>query len=78
MKDLVIYCLDGEFKKAEEIHYAYYDLFEALRMETNPMAAKEALSLMGLPGGGLRLPLTPLSDPKKDVLKKILKESELI
>jgi len=47
-------------------------------METNPMAAKEALSLMGLPGGGLRLPLTPLSDPKKDILEKILKESELI
>jgi 4-hydroxy-tetrahydrodipicolinate synthase len=78
MRNLVTDCLDGEFKKAEEIHYDYYDLFEALRMETNPMAAKEALRLMGLPGGGLRLPLTPLSDPKKDILKKILKESELI
>jgi 4-hydroxy-tetrahydrodipicolinate synthase len=78
MRDLVTYCLDSESKKAEEIHFAYYDLFEALRMETNPMAAKEALRLMGLPGGGLRLPLTPLSDPKKGILKKILKESELI
>jgi dihydrodipicolinate synthase/N-acetylneuraminate lyase len=47
-------------------------------METNPMAAKEALTLMGLPGGGLRPPLTMLSAPKKDILKKILKESELI
>jgi len=78
MRDLVTYCLNGEFKKAEEIHNAYYDLFEALRMETNPMAMKEALTIMGLPGGGLRSPLTRLSDPKKDILKRILKESGLI
>ena len=56
MRDLVAYYLKGEFKKAEEIHYVYYDFFEALRMETNPMAVKEALTLMGLPGSGLRTP----------------------
>lgn len=78
MRDLVTYCLNGEFKKAEEIHYTYYDLFEALRMETNPMAAKEALTLMGLPAGGLRLPLTRLSEPKRDILKKVLRERGLI
>ena len=78
MRDLVTRCLDGEFKKAEEIHYANYDLFEALRMETNPMAVKEALALMGLPGGGLRSPLTRLSEPKRDILNKALKERGLI
>jgi len=78
MRDLVTHCLNGEFKKAEEIHYAYYDLFEALRMETNPMAVKEALTLMGLPGGGLRPPLTRLSEPKRDILNKALKERGLI
>jgi len=78
MRDLVTYCLNGEFRKAEDIHYAYYDLFEALRMETNPMAVKEALTLMGLPGGGLRSPLTRLSEPKRDILKKVLKERGLI
>ena len=78
MRDLVDYCLRGEFDKAREIHYAYYDLFEALRMETNPMAVKEALALMGLPGGGLRLPLTRLSEANREVLKKLLKERQLI
>lgn len=78
MKDLVTNCLNGEFKKAEEIHYTYYDLFEALRMETNPMAVKEALTLMGLPGGELRSPLTRLSESKRDILKKVLKERSLI
>ncbi len=78
MRDLVDYCLRGDFDKAREIHYAYYELFEALRLETNPMAVKGALALMGLPGGGLRLPLTRLSEPNREVLKKLLKERKLI
>ena len=77
MRDLVDHCLKGEFDEAEEIHHKYYSLFEALRMETNPMAVKEALSLMGLPGGGLRLPLTRLSEPKREILKRIMKEEGL-
>lgn len=78
MRDLVDLCLKGKFDKAREIHFFYYELFEALRMETNPMAVKEALTLMGLPAGPLRLPLTELSDPGREILKKLLKERELI
>jgi 4-hydroxy-tetrahydrodipicolinate synthase len=78
MRDLVDHCLKGEFSKARKIHYAYYELFEALRLETNPMAVKEALSLMGLPGGGLRLPLTRLSEAGRELLKRLLKERRLI
>jgi 4-hydroxy-tetrahydrodipicolinate synthase len=78
MRDLVNYCLKGDLAKAQALHYDYYELFEALRLETNPMAVKEALSLMGLPGGGLRLPLTRLSEPNRDLLKKLLKDKGLI
>jgi 4-hydroxy-tetrahydrodipicolinate synthase len=78
MRDLVNGCLRGEFEKAESLHYAHYELFEALRLETNPMAVKEALALMGLPGGGLRPPLTRLSEPNREVLKRVLKERRLI
>jgi 4-hydroxy-tetrahydrodipicolinate synthase len=78
MKNLIAYALNNELEKAQALHYEYYDLFEALRFETNPMACKEALNLMGLPGGGLRLPLTSLSEPKREVLSRILKEKGLI
>jgi 4-hydroxy-tetrahydrodipicolinate synthase len=78
MRDLVDCCLRGEMDKAREIHSAYFELFEALRMETNPMAVKEALSLMGLPGGGLRPPLTRLSEANREILKRLLKERRLI
>lgn len=78
MRELVNDGLTGKFKRAQETHYSYYELFEALRMETNPMAVKEALRLMGLPGGGLRPPLTRLSEPKREILKNLLKEKGLI
>ncbi len=78
MKNITEYSLTGEIEKARELHYKYYNLFEALRMETNPMACKEALNLMRLPAGGLRLPLTRLSQPKREILKNVLNEKGLI
>lgn len=78
MRDLIDHCLNGDFEKAKDIHFRFYDLFEALRMETNPMAVKEGLDLMGLPGGGLRLPLTRLKESNREILKKILEERALI
>ena len=78
MKNIVEYTLAGDYKKAGQLHNEYYPLFEALRFETNPMAAKAALNLMGLPAGGLRPPLTPLSEEKTKILKSILEERNLI
>ncbi len=78
MRDLAALSLGKKEEAAREIHYSYYELFEALRMETNPMASKEALRLMGLPGGSLRPPLTRLSEPKRKILEKRLKEKGLI
>lgn len=78
MRDIVDFSLRGETAKALELHVRYYELFEALRFETNPMAVKEALALMGLPGGPLRPPLTRLSEPNRAILKKLLEEQHSI
>jgi 4-hydroxy-tetrahydrodipicolinate synthase len=78
MKDMVDKALAGKTSEAQEIHHRYYELFEAVRFETNPMGAKMALNLMGLPAGPLRLPLTQLSTEKTRVLASILKERDLI
>ena len=78
MRDIVEFSLNGEKDKAERLHHLHYELFEALRFETNPMAAKEALALLGLPAGGLRLPLTRLSEAKREILKKTMAEEGLI
>lgn len=74
MKEMTELALAGVQKAAEKLHNQYYSLFEALRWETNPMAAKAALNLLGLPAGGLRMPLTPLSDEKTKKMKEILEK----
>lgn len=78
MKDICGHYENGEKEKAQELHYRYYRLFEVLRAETNPIAVKEALNLMGLPAGRLRPPLTELSDVKKGKVKQVLKDRSLI
>lgn len=78
MKNMIELTLERKLEEANNIHLKYYPLFEALRFETNPMAAKMALNLMGLPAGSLRLPLTELSESKTNILKSILEELGLI
>lgn len=78
MKSMTELALEGKMKEAEKIHFEYYELFEAIRYESNPMAAKMALNLMGLPAGGHRSPLTPLSTEKTEKLKKIMQKNRLI
>lgn len=78
MKEMTEAALSGDMKKAEQIHYEYYELFEAFRFESNPMAAKMALNLMGLPAGGHRSPLTPLSEGKTKILKDLMLKKKLI
>ncbi|MCD4817954.1 MAG: 4-hydroxy-tetrahydrodipicolinate synthase [Candidatus Cloacimonetes bacterium] len=78
MKNMLDFALGGNNVEAIKLHDENYELFEALRYETNPMAAKKALNLMNLPAGSLRLPLTELSDAKTDKLRKIMLKRGLI
>jgi len=78
MRQMTDLALNGKMKEAEEIHYKYYDLFEALRYESNPMAAKMALNLMGLPAGGHRSPLTPLSEEKTNKLRSFMQKAGVL
>ncbi len=78
MRDIADFGLAGNHEEARTLHYAYYDIFAALRLETNPMAAKAALSLLGLPGGPLRPPLSELSDGNREIIKSLLKERGLL
>jgi 4-hydroxy-tetrahydrodipicolinate synthase len=78
MKSIVELSLAGDLAAARAIHEQYYELFEALRLETNPMAVKEALTLMGLPGGPLRPPLCGLGEANRETVKRLLKETGVI
>lgn len=70
--------LNGDYDGALKYHYEMIDLIKALFIETNPVPAKTAMNLMGLPSGPLREPLAPMLDEDLEVLKKALKDSGLI
>ena len=78
MTEMVNAALDGDLEKASKLNLELYDLMKALFIESNPVPMKEALNMMGKPAGHLRLPLVPLLDEDREVLRKVLKDSDLI
>lgn len=70
--------LNDDYTRAMELHYEMVELIRALFIETNPVPVKTAMNLMGLPSGPLRQPLAEMKPENLEVLKKALKDSELI
>lgn len=73
IRELVYSCLDGNFKKAKEIHYKMYRLFKLAFIETNPIPIKYIAfkkSLIRTPY--LRLPLSQLSNKSKEAIDNLL------
>lgn len=78
MSQMVNYALEGDFEAAAKMHYELYDLMKVLFIETNPVPAKTALNIMGRPSGNVRLPLAPLKEENKAILKEVLEQLDLV
>jgi len=76
--DMVNAGLQGDFKKAREIHYRLLPLFKGAFIETNPMPIKKAMELQEMPSGGCRLPLCEMQPENIEKLKQILKNMRLL
>lgn len=63
---------EGDWKRAEQIHRELSPLFKALFIETNPGPVKMAMNWMGLPAGGLRLPLVEMAPENQQPLREVL------
>jgi 4-hydroxy-tetrahydrodipicolinate synthase len=62
----------GRWEEAERIHRALHGLFRALFLETNPAPVKQALELVGMIRGDLRLPLVPVRPETRAALERAL------
>ena len=71
--DLVAKALAGEYAGARAIHQKYFNLMKTLFIESNPIPVKAACEAMGLIGGELREPLTPISEGAKGTLLAAMK-----
>ena len=72
VSDMVIAFLDDRLDRARELHHILSPLFRALFLETNPIPVKTAMGWRGLAAGGLRLPLSPLSEDNATKLRSVL------
>jgi 4-hydroxy-tetrahydrodipicolinate synthase len=73
MADMCRAALAGEIDKAREINDRLIPLHRRLFVEANPIPVKWALAQMGRIGGGIRLPLVPLSPQFHDTVRDALR-----
>lgn len=78
MHDLCAAYFAGESKKAEELQLKYTGLMNALFCDVNPIPVKEAMNLLGLGIGPCRLPLYPMGEDKKNLIREKLKECNFL
>lgn len=68
----------GDFEKARALNEPLLDLHDKLFVEANPIPVKWALTEMQKIAGGIRLPLTPLSDKYHEEVRNALKTAGLL
>ena len=76
MTDLI---LEGDFASALKWHKKLFALCKnLLSLATNPIPIKAAMAMLNMASEELRLPMTPMDQSKKVVLKKTLKDYGLL
>jgi len=64
--------VSGDVEQARALNDQLADLHIAMFLESNPIPAKWALKQQGLIGGGIRLPLVPLSEQHHDRVRSAM------
>lgn len=75
MHEMCAAALRGDVKTARDINMRLLGLHQKLFVEANPIPVKWALQQMGLIAGGLRLPMTQLSEKFHDTVREALREA---
>ena len=76
--EMVHAALDGDWKRALELHYKLFPLARAAFLETNPIPIKEAMAMAGMIEPEFRLPMCRMGDANRDRLRTILKSYALV
>lgn len=76
--DMVMKFLEGDLKEAARLQLEAVPLINALFCEVNPIPVKEAMNMMGMNVGPLRMPLCEMEESNKEILKKAMKDYGLL
>jgi len=76
MTDLI---LEGDLISARKWHRKLFTLSKSmLSLATNPIPIKAAMAMLNMASDEMRLPMTELEDPKREILHKALKDYGLL
>ncbi len=78
MHELCVAAIAGDTRRAMEIQLRLMPVHKHLFAEANPIPVKWALQRMGLCGGTMRLPMTPLSPASEPVVEAALRSAGLL
>lgn len=72
MREMIEAYLCGHRIRAMELHLALADLCRTLFITSNPVPVKEALAMIGMPVGGVRQPLAPLTESERSEVARCI------
>ena len=78
MHELCAAAIDGDVRRAMALQFQLMPLHKNLFIEANPIPVKWAMARMGLCGGTLRLPMTPLEPANEAAVESALRACNLI
>jgi len=76
--DLTHAALDGDWKRARDLHWKLYPLCKAMFIETNPIPIKEAMAMAGLIHPEWRLPMCPMGSANRERLRTVLTDGGVL
>ena len=78
MSQMVDAALAGRFDEARREHYRWLPLMDVNFIESSPGPVKAAMALMGLLEENLRLPLVPVTEKSRALVREVLTELGLL
>ncbi len=76
--EMVHAALDGDWKRARDLHYRLFPRARAAVLETNPIPIKEAMGMAGMIEPEFRLPMCRMSDANRERLRAVLTQYALV
>ena len=76
--DMCVAAAAGDGRTARDLHFKLVDLHRDLFCEANPIPVKWAVQQMGLMAGGIRLPLTQLSESNQERVRAAMRRAGVL
>ena len=78
MHELCVAALQGDVARASELHLRLLPLHQQLFCEPSPAPTKWAMAQLGRGRDAMRLPITPLTDAGRRLVRQALQDSGLL